>query len=77
LRCSLDNRRAVAEFGLEQDIRVCEETFLQRNDNELRAFESRSEELANVLGMGQIEGGVDLVEDVHGCRLELEQSHDQ
>lgn len=30
-----------------------------------------------MLGVGEIEGGVDFVEDIHGSGLELEQGHNE
>ena len=38
-------------------------------------LEPRAEELPDVLGVREIQRGVDLVEDVHRRRLELQEGH--
>lgn len=63
--------------SLEKDVRVREEALLETHDDELTALETIPEELANVLRVGQVERRVDLVEDIHRCRLELQEGHDQ
>jgi hypothetical protein len=35
------------------------------------------EEFADILGMIEVESGVDFIKDVHGRRLELEKGHDE
>lgn len=47
----LNNTGAITEAGPEEHVRVCEESLLQADDDELGAFEARSEQLADVLGM--------------------------
>ena len=54
LRNPLDLRRAVPEPGAEQDVGVVEHALLEGHDNELRAFEPRFEQLANVLRAGRL-----------------------
>jgi hypothetical protein len=76
--CSaLDYARAVAEARAEQDVRVGEKALFERDDDELRAAEAPAEERADVLRVREVERRVDLVEDVHRRRLELQQRHDQ
>jgi hypothetical protein len=77
LRSALDYARGVEEACAEQDVRVCEEALFERDDDELRAAEARPEERADVLRVREVQRRVDLVEDVHRCRLELQQRHDQ
>jgi len=43
----------------------------------LGTLESSFEQMADVLGMGKIESGIDLIKDIHGRRLELKKSHDE
>ncbi len=77
LRGALDHASAVAEAGTEEDVCISKEALLQRDDDELCAAEAGAEESADVLGMREVERGVDLVEDVHRRGLELQQRHDQ
>lgn len=84
------DRGVVAELGPVEHVGVGEEALLQRDDDlpasaqstpstthELRALEAGAEEVADVLRVREVEGRVDLVEDVHGRRAVLEQGHDQ
>jgi hypothetical protein len=66
-----------AHLGLEQHVRVREESFLETDDDELGSLEAITEEGTDVLGVRQVEGGVDLIEDVHRSGLELEEGHDE
>ena len=76
-RQSLDHARPFAEPRLEYAVRILEHSIFQAHDDELRALELRLDETSNVLRVRQVESGVDLVQDVHRCRLELEQGHDE
>ena len=67
----LYNRSPVPESSPKQNIGIGKQAFLERDDNELTAFEAISEELPDVLCVLQVESGVNLVENVHGSRLEL------
>ena len=77
LRGAFDYASAVAETRAEENVGVGEETLLERDDYELCAAEACAEERADVLRVGQVERGVDLVEYVHRRWLELQQCHDQ
>ena len=74
-RQRLHHTRALAKPRLEYPISILEHAILQTNNDELRSFESRLDQTADVLRMRKIESGVYFVEDVHGCWLELEQCH--
>lgn len=76
-RQCLDHTCALAEPRFENSISILKHAILQTNNDELRCFESRLDQTANVLRVRKIQGGVYFVEDVHGCGLELEQCHDQ
>jgi hypothetical protein len=77
MRSSLYNRRPITEFCAEEHIGIRKKAFFKRNDDELRAFEPRAEQLTDMLGMGQVQGCVNLIQNIHGCRLELKQGHDE
>lgn len=68
---------SVAETSAEEYVGVGEQAFLQRNDDELAAREARLEQLTDVLRVRKVQGGINLVQDVHRCRFELQQRHDQ
>lgn len=77
-RCeSLDHTRAIHEPRPENAVRVRKHAILQTDDDELTAAEARADQATDVLGVGEIESGVDLVEDVHGCWGVLEQGEDE
>lgn len=73
----LDHTRAVHEPCPENAVRVREHAVLQTDDDELTAAEACADQATDVLGVGEIESGVDLVEDVHGCWGVLEQGEDE
>ena len=58
-------------------IRILEHAILQTDDNELGALEARLDQTTDILRMRQVKRGIDLVQDVHWCGLELEQGHDE
>ena len=68
----LDDGGTIPESGLEEDIGIGKQALFERDDDKLTAFESVFEKLSDVLGMLQIEGRINLVKNVHRCRLELE-----
>jgi hypothetical protein len=74
---TLHDTRTIAEARPEKDIGIRKQPLLQGHHDELRTLEPCTEQLADVLCMRQIEGGVDLIEDVHWCWLELQESHDE
>lgn len=76
-RQRLHHTCALAEPRPKDAVRVLEHAVLERHDNELRPFEPRLDQAANVLRVRQVQRGVDLVQDVHGRRLELEEGHDE
>lgn len=71
----LNNTGALAESCTEDAVGVLEHAVLQGHHNELRALEASLNQSTNVLGMRQIERGVDLIENVHWRRFELQESH--
>ncbi|KAI3480486.1 hypothetical protein L1887_57332 [Cichorium endivia] len=73
----LDETGAVPEARAEEHVGVGKEPFLERHDDKLAAPEPVAEELANVLRVAQVERRIDLVQDVHRRRLELQQTHDE
>ena len=73
----LDDGGTIPEPGLEEDIGIGKQALFERDDDKLTAFESVFEKLSNMLGMLQIESRINFVENVHWCRLELEQRHDE
>lgn len=76
-RQRLHHTGTLAEARSEDTIGILEHAILETDDDELRALESRLDEATDVLGVGQIESGVDFVKNVHRCWLELEKSHNQ
>ena len=76
LRSPLNHTRPISKPRPKQHVRIREKALLERDDDELGAAEARAEEVAYVLSVREVECGVDLVEDVHGRRLELEEGHD-
>mmetsp|Transcript_761 Transcript_761/g.2465 ORF Transcript_761/g.2465 Transcript_761/m.2465 type:complete len:274 (+) Transcript_761:1157-1978(+) len=61
---------AIHKLGPEEDVGVVEHPLLERHDDELRVGEVALEHRADVLRVGQVQRGIDLVQDVHGCRFE-------
>ena len=72
-RKSLDHTRTIHEPCPENPVRVREHAILQADHDELTAAEARTDQATNVLGVGKIESGVDLVENIHGGWGVLEQ----
>ena len=72
-RESLDHARAIHKDA----VRVREHAVLQTDDDELTSAEARPDQATDVLGVGEIESGVDFVENVHGCWGVLEQREDK
>lgn len=64
---------SIAEACTKEDVCVRKEPLFERHDYKLAARKARLEELPNVLRMGEIQGGVDLIKNVHRRRLELQQ----
>jgi len=79
IRCSqcLHHTRAFGEPCPENSIRILEHAIFQTYHDELTALESRLDKPTDVLGVGEIEGSIDFIEDVHGGGFELEQCHDE
>jgi hypothetical protein len=73
----LDNTGSLAESCSEDSIGILEHSVLQTDDNELTAFEASFDESANVLCVRQIKSSIHLIEDIHGCRLELKKGHNE
>ena len=60
-----DRRHAIHELRPEDDVRVVEHALLERDDDELRRLEVGAEHHADVLRVRQVEGGIDLVQNIH------------
>lgn len=73
----LDNTSTVHEPRPENPVRVREHAILQTDHDELTAAEARADQSADVLRVGKVEGGVDFVENVHGCWGVLEEGEDE
>lgn len=58
-------------------IRILKHAILQTHHDELAPLEPRLDQAPDILRVGEIERGVDFVEDVHGRGLELEEGHDE
>jgi hypothetical protein len=76
-RQSLHHTRALTKPRSKDTVRILEHAILQGDNDELTALEPCLDEPSNILRVRQIERGVDFVEDVHGCRFELEEGHDE
>ena len=61
----------------EYPIRILEHAILQTNNDELTSLEPGLDEPTNILRMGQIKSGINFVQNVHWCRLELKKSEDE
>lgn len=73
----LHNAVPLAESCPEDAVGVLEHAVLQRDDDELRSLEAGLDQTADVLRVRHIEGSVNLVQNVHRCRFELQERHDQ
>lgn len=71
----LNNTGTLAEPCAEDAVGVLEHAVLQGHHDELGALEASLDQATDVLGVGQVQRGVDLVENVHWRRLELQESH--
>ncbi len=60
------------EGYLEQHISILEEALLQTHDHELAGLEEAADHQADVLGVTQIKGGVNLIQDVDWRWMVLE-----
>lgn len=67
----------VHELRPEEHVGVIEHAVLEADHDELRVLEVVLEHLSDVLRVGEVEGGVNLVQDVEGRRLEEEQGEDE
>lgn len=76
-REGLDHTRTIHEPRPENAVRVREHAVLQTDDDELTAAEARADQATDVLSVREIESGVDLVKNVHGCWRVLEQGEDE
>lgn len=79
IRCRqrLDVTCSFAEPRPEDAVGILEHAVLERDDDELGALETCLDQATNVLCMRQIQSGINLVQDVHGSGLELEEGHDE
>ena len=77
LNTDLDDTRTVPKPRPEEYIRVREQPLFEGYDDELAPLEPITEELANMLCMLQVQRCVDLVENVHWRRLELQKRHNE
>ena len=68
---ALHDTSALLEPRAENAVRVLKHAILQTDHDELAAFEPSLDKSPDVLRMGQIQCGVNLIKNVHGCRFEL------
>lgn len=66
---TLYHTRPFAEPRPEDSVCVLEHAVLQADNDKLTALEPRLDKPPNILGMRDIEGRVNLVQDVHRCWL--------
>ena len=76
-REGLNNARAFAESRPEYPVRVLKHPIFQAYNDKLGSFEPCLDQTYNVLRVTKVQRRIDLVEDVHRRRLELEQGHDE
>jgi hypothetical protein len=67
----LYHTRAFTESRPEYAIRVLEHPILQTDNNKLAAFEPGLDQAPDILRMRKVQGGINLVQYVHGRWLEL------
>jgi len=72
-----NNACTVSELSPEQHVGIIKQAVLQTDHNKLRILEPILEQLPDMLGMGEIESGIDFVQNVHWSGFELEQGHNQ
>lgn len=72
-----DNTGSFTKPRPKNPVCVLEHTILQTHHNELTALEPGLDQSTNVLSMRQVQSGIHFVQNVHGCRLELEKSQNQ
>lgn len=72
-----DDTGAFTKSRPKNPICVLEHAVLQTDNDKLRILKPSLNDSTDVLGVGQIEGGVDFVKNVHGCRLELQKSENK
>lgn len=68
----LYDARAFAEPGSEDSVGILEHAVFQTDDNELRALEPSLDQTPYILRVREVQSGVNLIQDVHRCRFELE-----
>lgn len=73
----MNDTGTLAEASAENAVGILEHAILERDDDELGSLESGLDESTDVLCVGQIQGSIDLVKNVHGRGLELQEGHDQ
>ena len=76
-RQALNNTSAIHEPRPEYPVRILEHAILERHHDELRSMEPRLDQPTDILRVREVQGGVDLVQNVHGCRLELQEGEDE
>lgn len=76
-RQRLNHTRTLTKSRSENPVGVYEHAVFQRDDDELRTLESSLDESTDILCVREIEGCINLVENVHWCWLELQECHDE
>ena len=74
---ALNGAAILDEGDLKEHIRILEEAFLQRHDEELACLEVFPDHQADVLCMRKVQCRVDLIQNVHWGRVILEQCKDE
>ena len=75
-RQTLHYARTLTEPRAEDPICILKHAILQTDHNELTPLEARLDQPTDILCVAEVERGIDLVEDVHWCRFELQERHD-
>ena len=72
-----DSTGAINELGLEKYVGVVPHALLQRYDQELRLRKVFLQHHTDILCVGQVQGRIDLIQNIQRSRLESQQRQDQ
>lgn len=74
---NLHNTSPLLKPRAKHPIRILEHTILKTHNNKLGSSKAGFDQAANILGMREVERGVDFVENVHGGGWVLKQGEDE
>lgn len=69
----LDVASAIVEVHLEEYVSILKQAFLERDNHELAGLEVLPDHQADVLCVRQVQGRVNFIQDVEGCRMILQE----